>query len=64
MQRFLFIFTIFIFPFFISAQNVDEAAKEKLRQETVLLERILADAKNLRLPENRAFIYAKVGNAL
>ncbi len=64
MLRFLFVFVLFIFPFSIFAQSNDEAAKEKLRQETALLEQILADAKNLRLPENRAFIYAKVGNAL
>ncbi|MEJ7861481.1 MAG: hypothetical protein WKF90_07575 [Pyrinomonadaceae bacterium] len=64
MRRFLFIFTLFVFPFFVSAQNSDEATKEKLRQETTLVEQILADAKNLRLPENRAFVYAKVGNAL
>ncbi len=64
MLRFLFVFALFIFPFSVFAQNNDEAVKEKLRQETALLEQILADVKNLRLPENRAFIYAKVGNAL
>ena len=46
------------------AQKTDEAvAKEKLQKETKLLEQILADAKNLRLPENRAFIFARVGSA-
>lgn len=64
MRRFLFILTLLVFPFFISAQSTDEATKEKLRQETALVEQILAGAKNLRLPENRAFVYAKVGNIL
>ncbi len=55
MRRFLFIFTLLVFPFFISAQSTDEATKGKLRQETALVEQILAGAKNLRLPENPAF---------
>ncbi|MEJ7701420.1 MAG: hypothetical protein WKF71_17505 [Pyrinomonadaceae bacterium] len=62
--RFFFVLALLVFPFFVSAQSVDVAEKEKLRQGTALLEQILADAKNLRLPENRAFVYAKVGNAL
>jgi hypothetical protein len=69
--RFLIVFVLLVFPFSIFAQNngeaakeKDEAIKEKIRQETALLEQILLDAKNLRLPENRAFVYAKVGNAL
>lgn len=62
--RFFFVLALFVFPFSVFAQSNDEAIKEKLRQETAFLEQILADAKNLRLPENRAFIYAKVGNAL
>ena len=41
----------------------DEAAQEKIARETKLLEQILADAKNLRLPENRALIYSRVGSA-
>ncbi len=64
MLRFLLVFALFAVPFSVFTQNNDEAVKEKLRQETALLEQILADVKNLRLPENRAFIYAKVGNAL
>jgi hypothetical protein len=69
--RFFFVFLLLVFPFFVFAQNnvetakeKDEVLKEKLRRETALLEQILLDAKNLRLPENRAFVYAKVGNAL
>lgn len=64
MLRLFFVFALFAFPFSVFAQSNDEAVKEKLRQETALLEQILADGKNLRLPENRAFIYAKIGNAL
>jgi len=62
--RFFFAFALLVFPFSVFAQDTDEAVKEKLRRETVLLEEILDHTKNLRLPENRAFIYAKVGNAL
>lgn len=73
--RFLFVLALFVFPFCVFAQDTNDgiptidaatataAAKERVRQETALLEQILADAKNLRLPENRAFVYAKVGNA-
>lgn len=67
MQRLslLYVFALFAFPLFVFTQNVDEeAAKEKLRQETVFLEQILNDSKNLRLPENRALVRAKVGSFL
>ncbi|MDQ6786613.1 MAG: hypothetical protein M3033_07310, partial [Acidobacteriota bacterium] len=64
--RFLFVLVFFALPVFVFAQDAaaDEAAKEKLRRQTALLEQILSDAKNFRLPENRAFIYAKAGNSL
>jgi len=62
--RFLLLLALFSVPFSIFAQSEDPAIKEKMRHETALYEQILADAKNLRLPENRAFIYAKIGNAL
>ena len=55
---------LFIFPVFTFAQNADEAAKEKLKRQNDLIEKILSDAKNLRLPENKAFVYAKIGSAL
>ncbi len=64
MIRFLLLLALFVSPIFVSAQSIDDAATEKLRQKSVLIEQILTDAKNLRLPENRAFVYAKVGNAL
>lgn len=59
-----FIFTFFVFPSLVFAQDTEETAKEKLRRQTVLLAQILDNAKNFRLPENRAFIYAKVADAL
>ena len=62
--RFLFFLALLIFPTAIFAQNDEEAAKEKIRQQTEFLEQVLGDAKNLRLPENRAFVFGKVGNAL
>lgn len=59
---------LFALLFILSVSNYaqnkdDEAAKEKVARETKLLEQILSDAKNLRLPENRALIYARIGNA-
>lgn len=64
MLRLFFVFALLVFPFSVFAQNDDDAVKERLRQQNLLLEQILADAKNLRLPENRALVFAKVGNAL
>lgn len=59
---------LFSLLFILSASNFaqtadEEAAKMKLARQTKLLEQILADAKTLRLPENRALIFARVGNA-
>ena len=42
----------------------EDAAKEKLRRQTVLVESLIADARELRLPENRAILLAKVGSRL
>lgn len=57
---FLFFFT-FVSVF---SQNPDEEKiKEKQRREIVFLENVLEDARNLRLPENRAYVYAKLGDA-
>ncbi len=62
--RSLLLLALLIFPSIIFAQTVEEAAKEKQRRQTEFLEQVLGDAKNLRLPENRAFVFVKVGNAL
>jgi hypothetical protein len=56
-------------PLFLLSLNIfaqktdDDAVKLKLQKETRLLEQILADAKNLRLPENRAIVFSRVGGA-
>ncbi len=47
MLRFLFFFALFAFPFSVFVQNNDEAVKEKLRQETALLEQILTNADSM-----------------
>lgn len=71
--RYLFVLTLLIVPFSVFAQDAADTvqttadstkAKEKLSQQIKLLEQVLVDAKSLRLPENRAVVFAKVGNAL
>jgi thioredoxin-like negative regulator of GroEL len=54
---------LFIFPVYTLSQ-IDEAAKEKQRRKTMVIERILSDVPNLKLNENRALVYAKVGNLI
>lgn len=44
------------------AQAADEAGKLKRERKEVLIEQILADAPNLKLGENRALVYAQIGN--
>ncbi|HEX8636776.1 MAG TPA: hypothetical protein VF692_01840, partial [Pyrinomonadaceae bacterium] len=44
------------------AQASDEAGKLKRERKDVLIEQIFADAPNLKLGENRALVYAQVGN--
>ena len=51
-------------PAVADQSKTDQAVKEKQERERKLLEEILADAANLRLPENRAYVYARVGSAL
>src|SRR5437899_5446346 len=53
---------VLLLPSLLFAQNTDDAAKEKQRRRGVLIEQILADLPNLKLSENRAIVYAKVGN--
>ena len=61
--RYFFIgFLILFVPLLVFAQNTDEAAKEKERRKNVLLEQILGDVPNLKLGENRAVVFVKVGN--
>jgi hypothetical protein len=63
-RKFLLFSLLLLFSFNVFPQNPDDAAKEKQERELKLLEQILSDAKNLRLPENRAFVFARVGSAL
>lgn len=58
---FLLLFTIV--PTLAQTDEV-EKIKEKQRREIAFVEEILKDARHLRLPENRAFIYAKAADAL
>ncbi|HYJ90934.1 MAG TPA: hypothetical protein VEV84_06485, partial [Pyrinomonadaceae bacterium] len=53
-------------PTVLFAQNqiADDAAKEKQKKVTQLIEQALADTQNLRLPENRAYFYAQIGNLM
>ncbi|HSK73070.1 MAG TPA: hypothetical protein VK892_15330, partial [Pyrinomonadaceae bacterium] len=57
---------LFIFFFFLPsfAQSSDEQVKERQRQKLILVEQVLVDVNTLKLPENRAFVYAQVGNLL
>lgn len=61
-RGFAFLFALLL-PAVLSAQNekADGAAKEKLTRRQMLIEQILTDAPNLKLGENRALVYAKVG---
>lgn len=62
--RFLSILVVIILPVIGLAQNIDDAAKEKLRRHNLLVDQILADVTNLQLGENRAFVYAKAGGLI
>ena len=48
----------------VFAQKENDAAKEKLRRQMVLIESIVADTRELRIPENRAIVLAKLGSRL
>lgn len=41
-----------------------EKIAERQKREIAFAEQILTDAGNLRLPENRAYVFAKIGNVL
>lgn len=46
------------------AQNQDDAAVERQRKITAVAESMISDARQLGLPENRAFVFANIGNRL
>ncbi len=58
------VLVIFCPAIFAQEQKEDEAAKEKQRRQMVLFESVLAEAREFRLPENRAVAYAKLGSRL
>jgi hypothetical protein len=51
-----------VFPLLVVAQDSEEAAKTKQHRQTLLLEQIVADIPNMKLGENRALVYARLGN--
>lgn len=55
---------VLMIPAFSLAQNTEAESqiKEKQRRQELLIEQIIADVPNLKLGENRAFVYATVGN--
>lgn len=62
--RSLIVLLLLIFPFYVFAQETDDAAQEKQRRQMVLINQILGDIPQLKLGENRAFVYAKVGSLI
>ena len=59
-RNFLFLIVLLL-PSFIFAQEPDEA-KLKRQRQSMLVEQITTEASNLKLGENRAVVYAKLGN--
>jgi hypothetical protein len=53
-----------VFSFNSFGQSSDEATKEKQRRRNLLIEQIISDVSDLKLPENRAYIFAQTGNLL
>jgi hypothetical protein len=63
-RRFLFIFFIISLSLNVFSQNPDEKTNSIREKEISLLEEIIEDADKLKLPENRALVYARVGNQI
>ncbi|MBS1796225.1 MAG: hypothetical protein JSS81_20395 [Acidobacteria bacterium] len=57
------LFTIVLLAVSALTQTPDDANAEKMKRQAKLLETIVADAKTLKLPENRAFVLAHAANA-
>ncbi|HMQ04106.1 MAG TPA: hypothetical protein PKD26_09335 [Pyrinomonadaceae bacterium] len=62
--RLALVLLVFFHSSSIFAQSDDEAAKERTRQQNALIEAIIAETRDLRLPENRAWMLAKAGHRL
>jgi hypothetical protein len=52
---------VLVFSSLAIAQEKEENIKDKQRRREQLIEQILADVQNLKLPENRALVYPKIG---
>jgi hypothetical protein len=61
--RLLLLIISFAFTFSL-AQTPDEQIKQNRIQQTELIERISKDTEGLRLPENRALVAVKIGDAV
>jgi hypothetical protein len=48
----------------VLAQSEDDAVKARKERLNAILEESLADVQNLKLPENRASFYARIGNLI
>ena len=48
----------------ILAQSEDDAVKARKARLNAILEESLGDVQNLKLPENRAFFYSRIGNII
>lgn len=69
--RWLSIFAVLFLTLSTTAQDntartdkADEAAREKQRRQAILAESIITESRELRLAENRALIFAKLGGRL
>ena len=63
-MRWLWVLVVLLCCAGIFAQKEDDAAKEKQRRQLLLIESITADSRELRLAENRAIVFAKIGSKL
>lgn len=60
--RCLFCMAVLIVPVF--AQPADEAESDREKRLRLIIEQVIAEAPNLRLSVNRAYVYAKAGHAM
>jgi hypothetical protein len=63
-NRRLLVLIILLVSVAVPAQPDEDANKEKRARLFAVLEESLADVQNLRLPENRAVFYARIGNLM
>jgi hypothetical protein len=67
MSKFHFFFFVALFfslSTFLIAQEKTEKSEEIIQRETKLTEQILNDTESLKLPENRAVVFAQIGGYL